>query len=203
MSDGDDHGARYLFTEMEPTVRAWALVGFYIQQFAMLEARIDDTLAELLDLGPVASMIVNRNVTLADKVRILRSLADLVYSAGIANTPLADPEGKATMDRSLVSIQRHLEERNMVAHAAFRAEETSCNGAVFYTARANSKAKFELVRWPIETFVSRVIDFDRIELSLGQLQRDAKRRQFDAMIKGRNVEDIIKRLQTGIDPASE
>lgn len=108
--------------KLPPTPTAWALVGMYLGFFSSLESAIDQTLVDVVGMGSVPFLALNRNLDLRAKVNVLRTLADMVYlgARDTSDTRASLAERRDATSTALKELIRpHIEERNMVAHSPF------------------------------------------------------------------------------------
>src|SRR5882757_6550613 len=98
------------FVTLEPEIRSFALVGQFLQRWALTERELHNCIREALDLSNINTLIVTKNIQLRDKINILNTcVAETAY--------LPDAEVKAVRlvieDFSSFSLVR-----NMMAHDA-------------------------------------------------------------------------------------
>jgi hypothetical protein len=148
------------FTSLDPMMRAHALVGFFLQAWALLETEINDAMAKALELDDTQSYIVSRNVQFTAKTHIIRSA--LPYTKIAA----ADQE---RYDSVLNDIQSYSHVRNMMAHDVFGPSQTS-DGVKFLVVKAKGSLKFPAEDWPIQRFVEEASKIRNWGIIVGELE---------------------------------
>ncbi len=171
------------FDDLPRHYRAWALVGYYLSHFAFLEHQIDLAFENLLDIGPVPSIVISSNMGMVEKLRVLRSLTDMVFAK--------DEAGKRVCQSALKEIlEVHLQERNTVAHNTFSPTENAGGGVKFMTARAASTLKFAQVHWTTRKFVERVKRFAELEAELRRIMAEADKTRFQDFMRAKTPEEV-------------
>lgn len=142
-------------------VQAWALVGIYLQAFAMLEWAVADLMAKLMNLTDTQSSILRTNMPFAQKVMTARTLS----SFGIGDKVLAERAEKALKDL----VDTHASERNFIAHTMFGAAE---NGVQFARVKAKKVFQQDMLHMTVEDIERKC----RILLELDDEIRDITRK---------------------------
>lgn len=143
MSDNDP------FEVLDKDIRAYALVGYYLGHFALLENKIEKIIQSALKLDPLAGSITTKNINYRNKINILNSMTRFLF------------EKRTTIDgyrNQLNKIAKISEERRTVAHEPFMASIKN-NGVEFLVTRASGEFKQPLTDWSIQDFHRKV---DRI-----------------------------------------
>jgi hypothetical protein len=65
------------FTSLDPDTRCYALVGRFLSEFAELETCLNMALQAAMKLHDLIRFILCANITLRDKVSILRAIVDV------------------------------------------------------------------------------------------------------------------------------
>ncbi|MGR9415881.1 hypothetical protein [Rhizobium leguminosarum] len=146
--------------ELNPDMRAFALVGAFMGYFALMEAGINAALGEVLEAKGARAAIITRNMTFDDKIKTLRTLVDFF---------ILDKQKAAEFDELARRARKFGEMRNIVAHTAFRGSSKS-NGVEFFTMEANSKLKFPETDWSIDDFLKHIDTINGIEAGLGSIE---------------------------------
>jgi hypothetical protein len=135
------------FASLDRDTRTLALVGFFLQNWALLEFRINQAIGKALGLNDVQTVIVARNVQFRDKIHILNTA--IWHNEKSAMTPAKREEYQKTLN----AIQAYSPVRNMMAHDLFdNSEET--DGVLFQVIQARGRVKFPDEDWSIEKFIA-------------------------------------------------
>jgi len=67
------------FRALDPETRTVALVGMYLQHWAIMEARLNRVLGKALALDDLSAAVVAKNIQLRDKIKITKTLIDLSH----------------------------------------------------------------------------------------------------------------------------
>ncbi|MEW9808773.1 hypothetical protein ABUE31_22565 [Mesorhizobium sp. ZMM04-5] len=128
------------FASLEPNVRAYALVGYYLNGFGMMEHALNECIRKALKLDFAQGVIVTRNMQFRSKVNVLRTLI---------NHAISDPDEQKRYDKFALAISGMGDERNIVAHDWFGPDETG-DGISFFVTKAKGKLGFPDIVWSIE-----------------------------------------------------
>lgn len=132
------------FKSLPPSMQCRALVGYYLQTWALMEWRLEELISGALRLGSLESTIVAKNIQFRDKVHIVKTLVDLRFHDETKG------EAYTTMLNRLHSLAS---DRNMVAHDMFSSDEKG--GVRFHVSKAKGKLSFPKTIWTLETFVEK------------------------------------------------
>ncbi|MGR9055501.1 hypothetical protein ACU8NH_06235 [Rhizobium leguminosarum] len=145
---------------LDPDTRAFTLVGAFMGFFALLEEGVNKALAEVLDVSNLPAAIIARNMPFDNKIKTLRTLVSLfIYDKGKA----------ASFDELARRAKKCSEDRNIVAHTAFRAS-LKTDGVEFFALSANSTLKFPDIDWSIDTFLEHIDTINKIDNGLRTLE---------------------------------
>lgn len=133
------------FDALPPDMRAFALVGYYLSHWASMEFALEGAIGKSLQLGPLQQTIVARNLPFGNKIKVLRTLANIAMS---------DKSEIQKADKFLIGLATLSNDRNMPAHVAFGADETG-DGVVFLVTKASGKLRIPEVKWSVSDFKSR------------------------------------------------
>lgn len=133
-------GGKEVFNTLPPEIRAMALVGHYLQSFAMMESAVNSAISKALKLDPVQGIIVCKNISFRDKIHILRTLLSI--------SPVTSAVIK-THDEMLNEVGRYSADRNMVAHELFGAHPAK-GGVEFLVAKAKGKLRMPETFWTVD-----------------------------------------------------
>ena len=128
------------FASLDPEVRSYALVGFYLSGWGAMESALNRCIEKALRLDAIQGVVVARNTQLRSKINILRTLI---------NAADMKDEDRKTYDKMVLSIGTMSNDRNMVAHDWFEPDENG-DGVHFFAAKATGKLHFPEARWSIE-----------------------------------------------------
>ena len=131
------------FSTLPPNMRCRALVGYYLQAWALMEWRLNEFISGALRLVSLEATIVTKNIQFRDKIHIAKTLVDL----RLHDEPKC--EAYTTMLNSLAGLSP---DRNMVAHDMFGPEG---DGVRFYVSKAKGKLSFPNTVWTFDTFVQK------------------------------------------------
>jgi hypothetical protein len=124
-------------TNAEDLLEAHRRVGAYVCGFNFLEAKVGDALAVALKLEPLQAAIINANISMRDKLKILRTLCDLE----VMLSAQSEDFDKALQRISTISTK----DRNTVVHYPSGPDR---NGGVrFLRVQANQKLRFPKIVW--------------------------------------------------------
>jgi hypothetical protein len=139
------------FKSLDHETRTWALVGCFLQGWALLENAINNAVGKALSLDALQTYIVTRNAQFTAKTHILRCA--LEFSA------LKDLKQRKSYDDEISDIQTYSYVRNMVAHDLF-AESEKTDGVDFVVVKAKGALKFPDEDWSIARFQD---EFKKVE----------------------------------------
>lgn len=128
------------FKSLDPDTRTYALVGRFLQYWALMEHEINKAIAQVLDLTSLQRAITCSNMNLRDKIHVLKTSVSL--------SPIAE---KQQFTKLLTDIAEYSSIRNMMAHDMFMASEDG-ESVVFYVIKAKGKLTFPDVTWTITDF---------------------------------------------------
>jgi hypothetical protein len=156
-NSGSDFGSGGIdmidFHKLDKETRAVALVGTFLQCWALLESALNQALGKGLGLSRLELAVTASNIQLRDKIHILRTIADLT---------LSDIMGlKTAADKTLVEIGNKAPIRNMMAHDGFSASEDG-QGVKFFVVKAKGSLKIPDVVWDTAKFQAEFSDISRL-----------------------------------------
>jgi hypothetical protein len=131
------------FKSFNPDEKCWALVGYYMQRFAWMESALNDALSHALGLKKLQGLVVCANITLRDKVHIVR--------ASLRLEPALKHSDREHFDRLLKKVADVLNERNTIAHCPFFPNKKK-NGVMWMDIRAKGELKVPGMDWPESRF---------------------------------------------------
>lgn len=141
------------FLAMDPDVRAFALVGAFMGYFALLEAGINSTMSNVLEINGLRAAIVTRNMSFDDKLKTLRAL--------IAEFIIDKEEAKA-FDELAKRAKKCGETRSIVAHTPFYRSAQS-DGVEFFATSANSTFRSIDMDWTVDEFLRQIDNINEID----------------------------------------
>lgn len=150
---------KHPFLELEPGIRAYALVGFYLQAWGLMEAKVNAVIGSALELDYRQMVIVTKNLQFRSKQKIIRTLVDI--------TPLKADQ-KARFNKLAIDIGTESDFRNMVAHDLFGPSNKS-DGVHFMVAKASAKLSFPDVDVPTSEILGRCKKLSKFSKELGEL----------------------------------
>lgn len=67
------------FDELDREIRAYALVGYYLNAWSVMETALNECISKALRLDDLQSVVVTKNIQFQGKVKVMRTLADLLF----------------------------------------------------------------------------------------------------------------------------
>lgn len=141
-------------------MRSLALVGGYLQHWAMMEMRLNDLLGKVLGLEKLAALVVSKNIQLRDKIKIVRTTIDMHYGF--------TEEQRAEYKSIIQKIGNLSDHRNMMAHDFFCASENG-DGVNFFVVKAASKLELPDLNWSIEEFGRRYYELATLAIQIKKI----------------------------------
>jgi hypothetical protein len=129
------------FKDLDPDIRAYALIGQFLKRWSELEQQIHEAIGAALGLDETRRYILCANLQLKDKVNVLRTLVQQ------SSFPI---DVKVCTNKELTTIQNYTH-RNMIAHDSFE-PDLSGDGVVFFPVKAKKEFSRPLEKWGIEKF---------------------------------------------------
>ena len=133
------------FRKLDPDTRTLALVGKFLQNWALMEAKLNNVLVKALGLGDLNGVVVARNIQLRDKTKIVKTAIDMSY--------FSNKEEKQKYVKLIDRIADFSAKRNIVAHEFFSPSKDG-ETVDFIVIKANGKLMFPDEKWSIEDFES-------------------------------------------------
>jgi hypothetical protein len=130
------------FSTIPHDIRALALVGRYLQDFAYLENSIDMAITAFLKLLPSQQFILSPNIPFHSKIHILTTLVNSNWRKG------RDAKGYL---KSINAASNASGWRNNLAHHPFRPSQTN-DGVEFFVVRAQGEVVYPDMDWSIARF---------------------------------------------------
>jgi hypothetical protein len=115
---------------LDAETRAFAMVGQFLQAFALMETALHNAIGAALCIEKVKIQILGVNIEFSKKVHILRTLIDVSDSFSAKE--------KRTFKSNLKKLVTYAETRKMVAHCAFEQDE-SAKGVSFLHIKASGE----------------------------------------------------------------
>ena len=131
--------------ELPPHIRARALVGYYLQSWAYMEADLNEAVGDALGLSNLQRTIVCKNMQLSNKLHVLKCVLTLEFH----------PNSCAEDLKALDAISKLSADRNMIAHDMFFDDDKG-NGVKFLVMKAKGKLSYPETRWSIDDFLERI-----------------------------------------------
>lgn len=159
------------FHSLDPETRAFALVGCFLAQWAIMESNIREAMGKALGLDQIQVAIINANIQLRDKIHIVRTAVDI--------SPIYPETEKERYKKVLMDISDYSHNRNMMAHGMF-GPSTSSDGVEFFVTKAKGKLVFPDVNWSMSKFNE---EYERIKDFADELRNLTKRLDTAAFLK--------------------
>lgn len=145
------------FASLDPETRAVALVGSFLQHWAIMEGAMRSAIEKALNLDSLQGTVVCANISLRDKINLLKTLVNMAF--------LPDEEGRARAIKLLEGIAGMSANRNMIAHDMFFAKE---GGVSFFVTKAKGKLSFPTVIWTEDDFQA---EYAKLRVATAELDR--------------------------------
>ncbi|HXP72674.1 MAG TPA: hypothetical protein VN823_00875 [Stellaceae bacterium] len=136
---------------LDPDTRCLALVGMFLQRWAIMEGTIRELLATMLNLDIVSVATISSNMQLRDKIHTVRTLLD--------SYTVLTPSEKETYDDMCKDILEAAGKRNMLAHDLFYPADDG-DGVAFFVIKAKGKFGVPTTVWTIAQFE---IEFKQVD----------------------------------------
>lgn len=130
------------FLKLDPHMRSLALVGSFLQHWALVESNLNRILIKSIGLDNITGLIVVKNIQFRDKIRISISA---IRQSFILNEDLANYQ------KLMKSINDFSAKRNIIAHELF--VDNDDGDVEFLVTKANDGLKFPKEVWSIDTFL--------------------------------------------------
>lgn len=154
------------FANLEPRIRACALVGMFLQEWSFVEARLRSIIGKALGLNQLQAAILAANMQLRDKIHVVNTIVGL--------TQFSNQTRSASYRVLLNEIASYSKNRNMMAHDFF-AETKNGEGVSFFVIRAKGNFSLPDVTWSIEAFKDAYKKLRSFYDELGTLEKDIGR----------------------------
>jgi len=159
------------FAMSDQSVKSLALVGQFLHQWSQMEQTIHLAISAATKLDPLMNTIVCANLTIREKLNILRTLVD---------TSDITPEGqKASFKAMLRDIGDYTPARNMLAHDFFMVGD-EVPSIVFMPIKAKGKFDTPYVSWGELEFVEQYEKIDAFTTELEKLSAALEHALFSA-----------------------
>lgn len=130
------------FRSLEPTVRTYALVGRFLDRWALLETALSGAIAAALNVNNIAKYILAANIGFRNKTYILRALCSISY---------LDDRDKEIAENMINVVANLYGHRNIIAHETF-VPSTKTDGVEFLVLKARGKFSAPEADWSVEHF---------------------------------------------------
>jgi hypothetical protein len=159
------------FKALNPDMRAVALVGSFLQNWAYMETKMRHAIGKALGLEGIQNLLVCQNMQLRNKVLMLRAAVSLAF--------ITKAE-RDHFDKVLREIADYSWARNMCAHDFFGPDPKDPDKVGFLVYKASGKLEFPDADWSIDDFGKAFVKLKRLQdelekmkeaLSTGQLLR--------------------------------
>ncbi|HEV2550353.1 MAG TPA: hypothetical protein VGU20_23780 [Stellaceae bacterium] len=147
--------------KLDRATRCLALVGMFLQRWALMEDALRGALGKALGLNKIQTAIVASNTQLRDKIHILRTAVEATFF-----DPASD---KDRFKSVLQSIAEAAWKRNMIAHVLFF-EPDKGDGVQFFVTKAKGKLDIPETIWDIAKFETEYLEIDHFTDELRLLE---------------------------------
>jgi len=147
------------FRGLDPHTRSLALVGGYLQSWALMELELDDGIAKALGLTGLQRYVIRSNMPFHNKISVMKTLVHLSW--------LSDTQ-KTHYDDALNSMLGYSSDRNIIAHDAFSSSNKN-DGVQFLVYRAKGKMQFPEFNWSVNKFVQQILNLDQCAKEMADL----------------------------------
>lgn len=143
------------FRNLDPHMRSLALVGGFLQRWALVESSLNRILIKSIGLDDITGLIVVKNIQLRDKLKIINSSIRLSFMT----------EDDLIIYKKLIkNINDYSAKRNIIAHELFLSNDDE--NVEFLITKANDGLNFPKEIWSIDTFSSH---FNTMDIFVTQL----------------------------------
>jgi len=139
------------FNPLNPHTRCFALVGEFLYRWSVMESKIKEAITKSLGLNIVQGAIVTSNISLRDKIYILKTAVDL--------SEIKPKEEREKFKSVLQKVANYSPTRNMVAHDRFEPVKDKL-GVRFGVIKAKGKLNIPHTEWSEDKFQE---EFEKIE----------------------------------------
>ena len=153
------------FAALDHETRTVALVGRFLQCWAIMEITIANCIASALGLTAIAKFVLETNISLTNKTFVLGALCSISF--------LSDAD-KASATKLLGEIRNYRWARNLVAHEVFSPSNTT-DGVKFSAVRARGKLEFPEADWSIARCQELYAEIERFTEALDDLDAKLKK----------------------------
>ena len=122
--------------------RTFALVGRFLQAWALMESQMSHAIAKALGLTDLQEVVLQKNTQFRDKTNILKTLVAMSY--------FGETEA-ARLIKLIGQIYDYSTNRNMMAHDLFMPSEKT-DGVEFLVVKARGTLQFPTVDWTVDDF---------------------------------------------------
>jgi hypothetical protein len=157
------------FFRLNRQMRAYALVGSFLQTWSFMEGALNSVIGTALSLKITTEAILCQNIQFRDKIHILRTL--------ISISPLPTVE-KKRIDRILNKLAEYSKYRNVIAHNPFGPSQVN-DGVQFNVIRARGSLQLPELDWAVAQFEEHyqtIVDFSNELEALEEKLRLSMRR---------------------------
>jgi hypothetical protein len=131
------------FQDLDPETRCFALVGQFMQAWAVMESSLHNAIGAALRVEITGLKILCANIEFGAKLYILRTLIDV--------SPIFPKEEKRKLQATLRELAEYAKLRNMIAHNPFQPDESK-KGVEFLAVKARGKYELPKEVWLDEQF---------------------------------------------------
>jgi hypothetical protein len=191
-------------TDDQFQIKSFALVGTFLQKWAHMEQHMHLAIAAATKLSPLMNTIICSNLTLREKLNILRTTVD--------TSDIEPEERKALFKSTLRDIGEFSMVRNTLAHDLFYTGKNNV-GIAFMPIKAKGNFDSSIVQWTVTDFRNHFAKIDAFAIQMQQLIVALEHASFNAeklylpmQIVGSSARGGHPSLQpqepTGSDPAT-
>jgi hypothetical protein len=155
----------------DQSIKSLALVGQFLHQWSQMEQAMHLAISAATKLDPLMSTIVCANLTIREKLNILRTLVD--------TSNIAPDERKTSLKALLRDIGEYTPVRNMMAHDFFMVGNNAPSIA-FMPIKAKGKFDTPAVLWQESDFVREYAKINAFTEKLMQLTVSLEHASFSA-----------------------
>lgn len=132
------------FLKLEPDLRAWALVGRFLHDWAFVEEQLGNVIAKALNLTSVQTAILGANLTFKAKIDIAKSVLEITF--------FSKKTDKESFSKTLKDIADfYTRQRNLIAHVPFGPSDDSA-AVQFLQIKAKGELKFLSLSYSLKDF---------------------------------------------------
>lgn len=160
-------------SELEPNLRACALVGLFLQAWAHMEYQLNFTIGQIFRLDTLEKAMLCSNLQFYDKINVIKSVTNLEFGE--------KHKTAIKFSKVLEKVRKSSADRNMMAHCQFGPDEKN-TGTLWFVIRAKGKLMIPDVVWPEDKFYKKIDEIYAWYDEIKELQEILSKVKLDKLI---------------------